>query len=730
MTFKRFAQFGSLAIVMAAAFLLGYGTIAKAWPGVPDRGAWYGYFDNIRDTQGNSVIGGGYPDWVNSADTFISFVQDRLANGSPEDKTGAAFTIDTMLGEPYSRDRQPTADEMTIWRSQVRAASVNWFTNFTYTVNTYWQGDGGGGPEPNDDAFYYENGTRLSMVFTDPNTGRLLYVIKRDCGNPLTNGFEPGLVRDWNATGRATVSSPTAVPGQTVTFQYYVKNNGPTAAAQVWWGSFIDPAGQPFVTNGPDIYDVGQERNVNTENFTIPANAPAGVQYCRVTGWDPINSAGDRNGRSPPACVTVVIPAKLKAVMSVNPTSIIGGDTATFTPGISVQSAGSPVTVNCTITRTLTPPSGAPSDLGNQPCVDSSGNPNINVSGGGVTLRPNTYASSDTIAVGTKVCDTITITNPTLAAYFNSAADKTATTCVVVAKTPYVQFLGNDVFAGGDFASHSAACNIQANITTVGRTLSDGSTAGSVVEYSAYALGKITNFGSAGKVLVGSGALGDAARQLTFANSEPNATKLGYYGAAQHCINDYVSLYSSSPTLGSGSYNVSTRGSGAWHVPGALTLSGTMPAGGLQVYYADGDVTIGGNLQYPATYSGLSSIPSLVVITKGNIFVPAGVTQMDGVFIASGNGNSTGVFYTCYPKNEPASITNACNNSQLVVNGSVTAARIDLFRSFGATGSGSSRKDPAEVFNFNPELYLRNAIGNTTGLTVKTSTELDLPPRF
>jgi len=730
MTFKRMAQFGSLAIVMAAAFLLGYGTIAKAWPGVPDRGSWYGYFDNIRDTQGNSVISGGYPDWVNSADTFINFVQDRLYNGSPQDRTGAAFTIDTMLGDPYSRDQPPSALEMQIWRSQVHAASVNWFTNFTYTVNTYWQGDGGGGPEPNDDAFYYEDGTRLSMVFTDPRNGRLLYVIKRDCGNPLTNGFEPGLSRDWTATGYTTVSSPTAVPGQTVTFQHYVKNNGPTTASQIWWGTYSDPAAPPILTDGPDTYDPGQVINVNNEDFTIPNNAPAGAQYCRLVKWDPSNSAGGGIAQGVPACVTVVIPAKLKAVMSVNPSSIIGGDTATFTPGISVQSAGNPVTVNCTITRTLTPPSGGASNLGNQPCVDSTGNPNIIVSGGGVTLRPNTYTSTDTIAVGTKICDTITITNPTLAAYYNSPADKTATTCVVVAKTPYVRFMGNDIFAGGDFASHSAACNIQANITTVGRTLSDGSTAGSVVEYGAFALGKITSFGSASKVLIGSGALGDAARQFTFANSEPTASKLGYYGAAQHCINDYISQFSSSPTIGAGSYNVSTRGSGAWHVTGTLNLSGTMPAGGTQVYYADSDVTIGGNLQYPTTYSNTSSIPSLLVITKGNIFVPAGVSQMDGVYIASGNGNTTGVFYTCYPKNEPASITNACNNSQLTVNGSVSATRIDLFRSFGATGSGNSRKDPAEIFNFNPELYLHNALGNSTGMTVQTTNQLDLPPRF
>lgn len=733
MILKRVVQFSALAVVLAAAFLVGYGTVAKAWPGVPDRGTWFGYFDNIRDTNGNSVIAGGYPDWVNSADSFINFIQDRLANGSPQDKTGAAFTVDTMLGDsnPYSRNRPPSAVEMQVWRSSVRAAQVNWFTNFTYTVNTYWQGDGGGGPEPNDDAFYYENGTRLSMVFTDPRSGRLMYVIKRDCGNPLTNGFEPGLARDWVASGRTTVSSATAVPGQTVTFQHYVKNNGPTTADRIWWGTYTDPAGSPILTDGPDIYDPGQEINVNNEDFTIPLNAAANTQYCRLVGWDPLTSAGVRNGRGAPACVTVFIPAKIKAVMSVNPTTVTPGDTATFTPGISVQSSGNAVTVNCTINRTITPPSGAQTNAGNQPCVDTSGNSNINVSGGGVTLKANQYTAPDTLVVGTKVCDTITITNPSQGAYFNSAADKTATTCVTVAKTPYVRFMGNDIFAGGNFSAVNAACNNQAKITTVGRILSDGSGAGSVAEYSAFALNKVTSFGSSSKVLVGSGALGDSARQLTFANSEPNAALLGYYGSASHCITDYVTQFSSSPTIAAGSYNVGPRGSGAWHVTGALSISGSMPAGGKQVYYADGDVTVTGNLQYPATYTSLADVPSLIIITKGNIFVQAAVTQMDGMFIARGDGSTTGVFYTCYPKNEPASISNACNNSQLVVNGSVSAGRFDLFRSFGASGATpAARKDPGEQFYFNPELYLSNALNASSQFTVQTTNVLDLPPRF
>lgn len=731
---KRSLKGATFAIAIAAAFLIGYGVAAKAWPGVPDRNQLDGYFYAIHDTSGDDIFEGGFPDWVNNANAFISFLRGKLYNGNPRDQIGAAFIIQTMRGEAggWARGHPPNDWEMADWEAGVRYAEsrgwIAWYANFTYTGNSLWQGNNGGGPNPNDDAFYYENGTRISMVFR--NSNGLAYAIKRDCGNPLTYGYMPGLERNWTSSARSTVSGPAAYPGQTIKFSHFVKNNGP-GAALIWWTTFDTLNSRSLVSGGPNVYQPGQEINVNNEFFTIPTNATANQRYCRHVGWDPTNSFGGRYGNAAPACVTVFIPQKLKAVMTASPATIVNGDTTTFTPSIVVQSSGSPTLVHCTITRTLTQPGGGPSNLGNQPCVDGSGNPDITVTGGGVTLKPNNYTAPDNVPVGSKICDTINIVLPVEPGFFNNPADRTATFCVTVAKTPYVRFMGNDVFAGGNFQAVNAACNNQANITTNGRALQDGSYAGSVAEYDVFALGKISSFGSASKVLVGSGALGDASRSMTFANSEPDASKLGYFGAAQHCINDYISQYNSSPTIAAGAYNVGGRGSGQWHVTGALSLSGGMPAGGQQVYYADGDVTITGNLTYPATYANAAAIPSLLVITKGNVYVAPTVSQMDGIFVARGNGNTNGVFYTCWPKNEPASITNACNSNSLTVNGSVLAGRIDLFRSFGATGgTPDARKAAAEQFNFSPELYLHNVINTSGQTTIQTSNELELPPRF
>jgi hypothetical protein len=331
------------------------------------------------------------------------------------------------------------------------------------------------------------------------------------------------------------------------------------------------------------------------------------------------------------------------------------------------------------------------------------------------------------LAPGSRVCRSLVV-NPRNE---GGGPRTSAESCVLIAKTPYSHFMGNDIWAGGGFAAVNPACNTSAKITTVGRTLTSGAKAGSVVEYQALALNQITSFGSASHVLSQYGAVGDASRMLTYANSEPTASRLGYYGAAAHCINDYTANYTSSPTIAPGAYNVSTRGSGAWRVLGPLTLSGTMPNGGQQVYYSTSDVTINSNVTYPATYNTFADIPSLVVITTGNIYIGPGVTQLDGVFIARGNGVANGVFYTCWPKNEPASVANPCNTNKLTVNGAVAAARLDLFRSFGATGATDAlRQEPGELFMFSPEVYLRNALNSSSSTTVETMNLLDLPPRF
>ena len=325
-----------LAIAGAVALLIGYGTAVYAWPGVPDRSSGYGYFQNIYDKSGDSVISGGYPGWVNSADTFIAFIENQLYNGTWQNRYGAAFTIQTMLAEPWNRNNPPTADQVYDWESRVRAAErmgrINWGANFSYSGNSLWQGSGTGA-NPYDDTFYYENGTRWSIIFYSGNpTYPVGYVIKRDCGNPLTGGYMPGLEESWNSTAWTSVQSE-AAPGQTVTFNHYVNVWGSTNAPRIWRTSYEGGSsagtGLPSISNDGPIA-AGTTINPINENFTIPNNAAAGTKYCRHLVWNPSDAWGAGERASDEACVTVVIPAKLKAAMSVSPTSMAASDTANF----------------------------------------------------------------------------------------------------------------------------------------------------------------------------------------------------------------------------------------------------------------------------------------------------------------------------------------------------------------------------------------------------------------
>ena len=420
--------------------------------------------------------------------------------------------------------------------------------------------------------------------------------------------------------------------------------------------------------------------------------------------------------------------SKLKAGMVATPATMAQEETATFTPSISVSSFRANHDVTCSITRTLYPAAGGTTSLGTQPCQTTGGATTIPVTGNGViTLASNNFSNASQATPGSRICDTITITSPSDPDYFAAASDNTAEACVRITKTPHVQFIGGDVWAGGGFTAVSpGTCTTAARITTAqpSATLSDGTYAGSGVAYGAFALGKITNFGSASYPLVGS--LGD---NWLFANT--NTSNYGYFNGGEHCLNDYAAAYAAAPTLvGGGSINVTCNdascgggGSGAWRVTSSASFSGTVPVDRTKVYFVNGDATITGNITHVASYPNVDGVPSIVIIATGDIRVNAGVTQLDGIFI------SRGTFYTCYPKPEPATISTC--NSKLTVNGSVVANRIDLHRTAGADGTTpATRKSAAEVFNLSPEVYLNNALNLTANPTITTVELRELPPRF
>lgn len=460
-------------------------------------------------------------------------------------------------------------------------------------------------------------------------------------------------------------------------------------------------------------YGIGTKTLFSPEVVNVPANAAPGTQYCRRIYMDPKNSwgGGDYGMGSGSfaymACATVTGSYTLVPTVTPSATVVSQGDTATFT--YTVRNSGDIVSPSITCSITGTQPAGTPAPPAtNCPRTIPTGPTGVQVTNAIESIPISTQPA------GSQICRTLTI-NPTSST--NSASTSAGPVCITVAKKPYVQFKGGDVWAGGGFLQPDGTCttNTGAKITTVS---SSGSSAGSTSEYGTFALGDVTKFGSGNKALYDSANFADLGRRLVFSN---NTTTLGRLGAPQHCLKDYSSIYDSLPV--GGALAITNTTSGAWHSSSFPSLSGTAPAGVKKVYYSDTDVTITGDIKYPDTYNSVDEIPSIIVIAKGNIYVNAGVTRMDGIYIARNT------FYTCYPK--PTPLSNTVCNTQLNVNGAVIAGTLDLYRTFGGDGATqAARQTPAEIFNLSPEVFLSNALTSSVGQSVGTSDSRELPPRF
>lgn len=716
-----------LVIAVASAFLIGYAGSTKAWP-VYGRNEFFGYFKNIFDNAGDDVWYGGIPTSVNTATEFINFTKAKLARGpNTQDGVGAAFIIQTMIGS--ARNNPPTAAQIADWEARVRYAEskgwIQWSQTVNYRLNSLYQGPcttptcTPGGSNPIDDTFYDEGVTKTDVAIRFTNGAVPLYEIRYSCANPIGVASPLPPAPRYSLTGSSSVSDTTVIPGQTVTFTHKLTNSGPNNATNVFYTVF-DQSGARKATGGP--FTIGVTTNtMNTNNFKVPAGSLPGTKFCQYIHFAPLNQNGG-SGNSAQACITVIADFDLTPTVTPSTGSAQQNDTISFTYTVYNPGPTPSTATTCKVVGNDHAPGWTPlpqqdvdrtSDIGYTP---PSTNCPRNFIEGTTTQVATETVDVGNAAPGSRICRSLVINPKNQTGGFRASAEG----CVVIAKTPYVHFQGNDVWAGGGFAAVSPACNTSSKITTSAHALKDGTVAGGGVEYAAFALGKITNFGSAGQGIINPAA--PLGKLLTFSNT--NSANLGFYGAPQHCITDYISTYSGTPiTSQPGTIDVN-QGSGTYQINGAHTFHGTVPNGAQQVWLVNGDVTIDGDIKYLNSYNGVADMPSLVIITTGNTLVRDNVKQMDGLFV------SRGTFNTC--SNAPAGnlSTNDCKD-QLVVNGSVVAGSLTLMRTYGAEGGDDTdRKNPAEVFNFNAEMYLRSALNGSSASTLRTVDSKDLPPRY
>lgn len=749
------------------AFLIGYGASASfaAYPsgGIHGRGEHNGYFTNINDDMGSPVLRRVYdgqairPDVVD-ADSFISFIKytkldiDNNGSGDTRDKTGAAFIIHTMIGSgTSSRGRPPTDAQINEWEQRVRYLDynnkVNWSVNYSYTINSYWQATDGGGSNPNDDAFYDENGTSPAIVFRNMSNA-VVYAIRIECANPVGTGSLGPLPNnpDYNMWGGTTVSDATPGPGDTITFRHYLENIGANATTPntISWRVYRD-ATQLFSGNAGTFAGTGtagaRKDNIQVENYVIPANTAPGTQICRQIWFSPdTESGGSQYGTE--RCATVQYSFAITPILniSVNGAASTGtaeaGDTITF--NYYVQNSGDTMTqpLNCTIygiveNGSYTKPTAPAFDNGSRPAGYVSPVHGCPRSFPRLSTTQLTPSENITAVANTTVCRTF-ILDPksyTPAPTYGTGNYAWVEDCIRVVSKPYLKVFGGDVLAGSALETAPATCTNNTNAQIMSWNKRDASYTGAGVQYAAMALNRIGDFASAQRA----GASAIAPTDLSFASTTSNAASGnfgGTFGSAP-CIKDY---YADKPAgLPTGSSNISSLGTGQYQITGNTTLSGNINPGQKTVLYVDGNVNITGNITYPGSWTA-GNIPFLLLIVRGNIYIAPGVTGLDGNFVAQGNGATGGVIYTCASGFTPpalgGTLYSTCQN-KLTVNGSFTANNVEFLRTHGSLRQSTAAEamgngNIAEEFIYGPASWMAQppAIGETTNYDAITS----LPP--
>ncbi|HEY5806019.1 MAG TPA: hypothetical protein VIS56_01365 [Candidatus Saccharimonadales bacterium] len=752
---KRFwLGIGMFIAFFAGFYLTGRGETAQAYAGtIYGRSAYHGYFGNVYDDAGTYVFpryydNGGVmealPTNINTADEFINFIiytqydYDNGGGTSPQEKTGAAFIINTMLGRTGANGKRTlSAQDLDDWQKLVRTAAaqghVNWRTNFSYTVNSFYQGCGTS-CGTNDDAFYSESGTKPSIVFRDANN-TIAYVVKWECANPVGGTFRT-LQPAWEGVGRTvvgdgvpdpgdTTTSISTRPGDTVHFDHYVKNIGPgqTSPDNISF-AILDGAGatlQPGQDSGS--YAINQEKLVDSdENIVVPLNATPGTQYCRKVLWDWKNSWGDgdgtgTSGTGPVACATVIqnyslapnIVAKVDGVVS---DSAEPGQNVTFEYSVTNNDNGISQSTSCTIyglTKTgyYTPPTphDTTSDVG---FVQPAHGCPRNFPGMAKTDLVNETVSN--VVLNRTYCRTLVV-NP--ATPGGPAADTEV--CVRVGNKPYARVYGGDVAIGGglEITPDSNDCSQDGSASVVGwNRQAAGDWAGAGVQFAAYAMGRIFDTATS----LGNSAGASPPTALSFANTSTSAASGNFGGAFNKvaCVPDYYDESTPLPSTStvpavSGSY----RRTGDWSL-----AASTVPVGVRATVYVDGNLFIGGNITYAGGWTNASDIPMLRIVVLGDIFIGNDVDQLDGMYVAQQDGSAKGIIYTCALASAPytpmvldGTLLTQCDDTKLTVNGALVARQIQLLRTVGtkknATASeNASSANIAEAFNYGPALWI------------------------
>lgn len=316
--------------------------------------------------------------------------------------------------------------------------------------------------------------------------------------------------------------------------------------------------------------------------------------------------------------------------------------------------------------------------------------------------------------------------------------------CYRVAKKPSIQVWGGNVYSG---SAIKTALGKKVHLTGYGNDYNVNMTNdqpylfGSWSELGVISVGKITGFASA----AGLGYTSNSGRMdvwppvsgvnppsaqgspggysgtqqsyfcqlslLSIANSECNAGSAGNVGtgnAINGIKNDQTKIRDLATVLNVGepedASTINIDGNTTYYESNKITINGgNVPKNKTILVHATQDITINGDITYEnADYNSILESPKLIIYASNNINISCRVGRIDAVLM----GN---VVDTC---SDSEDINSEANSRQLTIYGAVLANRLEAKRTYGAA-AGVNSMVPAEIIDFDPTLYLWNALNDT-----------------
>lgn len=383
----RLAHWAVVALVSVGVFTGVYAQIASAacYPGtVLARGCYRGYFTNVDDRGGTSVLpviknGQAIPSSdVNNADQLYSLLRNSYDTGTNQQRTGAAFIYNTMMGNNAPGVGKGVSnaqwiDLLTRLRGLDAAGKISWGGNVSATINSYWQGTNEGfSPDGalDDDAYYADNKNEAGILIRDYNNN-VVYEILRRCANPV--GAPVGIPepQNYELTPHVDSISPTQIEaGSLVSVASSVDNEGDVASNPTQWEI-------TQITVKP-----GKKAPHEDENGTISAEAP-----CQSNGGAPTGNyfrSGDAD------CKNV---AKGTGIFN------LGTPAGNLKPGVSGWDIGDlPVGTRVCFALSVQPRSNTDASWGHSKpiCTVVGKKPKVQVWGGDVAVRGKIETSTST----------------------------------------------------------------------------------------------------------------------------------------------------------------------------------------------------------------------------------------------------------------------------------------------------------------------------------------------